>query len=122
MQKTILLIEDNDDIRENTAELLGLEGFCIIAADCGSSGLNLAEKHLPDLVICDIVMPGMDGYEVFDALKKNDRTRRIPFIFTTAKSEQTDKQKAAFHGIDSYLVKPFDEKELMICIEKYLHQ
>ena len=122
MGPRILIIEDNEDIRDNTAELLSLEGFHVFTADCGLTGLSSAGENIPDLVICDVVMPGMDGYEVFDRLRADERTRHIPIIFTTAQSQQTDKQKALFHGIEDYLVKPFDEVELFKYIKKYLHQ
>ncbi len=120
MQKTILLIEDNRDIRENTAELLELEGHRVITAENGLHGIQLAEVNLPDLVICDVLMPEADGYAVFRALLNGANTRQIPFIFITAKSENSDKAKAMEIGQCGYLVKPFDEKELFDSIKKYL--
>ncbi|MGZ3835953.1 MAG: response regulator [Mucilaginibacter sp.] len=116
----ILLVEDNEDLRENIAEILFLDGFNVITADCGAEALNLAEEHLPDLIICDIMMPGMDGYTVFKTLNHNRLTYHIPFIFSTAMSENSEKKKAKALGIKNYLVKPFDETELLKCVNKAL--
>lgn len=118
--KTILLIEDNADIRENTVELLELEGYRVIAADNGVEGICLAQLRLPDVVICDILMRETDGYTVFRSLLDHEDTRHIPFIFMTAKSETADRKKAFSMGRCSYLVKPFDEKELFFAIRGLL--
>lgn len=120
MDKLILLIEDNPDLRENLAELLTLDGFRLVTANSGINGLGIAKELLPDLIICDIMMPGLDGYEVFSALRKNWKTSNIPFIFSTSKSENADKKKAQELGVDHYLIKPFDEVELLACIEQSL--
>jgi CheY-like chemotaxis protein len=120
MEKLILLIEDSTDLRENLAELLAFDGYKVITANNGLQGLNIAAKLLPDLIVCDILMPGLDGYEVFSALAKNPKTSGIPFIFATAKSENADKQKARELGATNYIVKPFTEAELLDCIEKSL--
>lgn len=121
MNANILLIEDNQDIRENTAELLELEGYRVITADNGLEGIRLAGLHFPDLVISDVLMPGADGYTVFQALLDRETTRHIPFLFITAKSESADKAKALSIGRCAYLVKPFDEKELLDCLAKMLN-
>jgi CheY-like chemotaxis protein len=118
----ILLIEDNEDIRENFAELLMLEGFTVKTADCGQKALNLSEEQPPDLVICDIMMPGMDGYEVLTAFRQNKQTCNIPFIFSSSKAEKADAQKAKALGAAHFFVKPFDVVELMSCIKKYLQE
>ena len=81
LKKVILLIEDNEDIRESIAEILELEGYHIITATCGSTGLSLAEQHIPDLVICDIVMSDMDGYSVYNSLKVLQRQRVFHLCF-----------------------------------------
>jgi DNA-binding response OmpR family regulator len=120
MKKIILLIEDNEDIRESMAEILDLEGYTVITADCGNAGLTLALKNQPDLVICDIVMSGRDGYSVVKALQKDKRTQYIPVIFSTAKSERRDQLKAATMGVHDYLVKPFNDQELIRCVKKCL--
>lgn len=117
MKKTILIIEDDADIRENTAELLMLEGYDVSTAECGEDAIKMLEEIIPDLIICDVVMSGMDGYEVFEALKKNKQTACIKFIFSTAQSEKSHIQKAMQKGIENYLIKPFDEVELIKCIE-----
>jgi CheY-like chemotaxis protein len=120
MQKKILIIEDNRDIRESTTELLELEGYAVLTTENGLEGIRSAQAELPDLVICDVLMEGADGYTVFRALLGGEDTRHIPFIFVTAKSESTDKAKAMAIGPCGYLVKPFDEKELFACISRCL--
>jgi CheY-like chemotaxis protein len=122
MNVNILLIEDNQDIRENTAELLELEGYRVTTADNGLEGIRLAERYIPDLIISDVLMPGADGYTVFQALLNQEATRHIPFLFITAKSESADKAKALSIGRCAYLVKPFDEKELLDCLAEMLRQ
>lgn len=117
MKKTILIIEDNTDIRENTAELLALEGYDVFTADCGENGIKMLKKITPDLIICDVIMSGMDGYEVFETLKKDKQTAHIKFIFSTAQSEKSQVIKAMQKGIENYLIKPFDEVDLIRCIE-----
>jgi len=118
MKKMILLIEDNQAIRESAAELLLLDGYDVLQADSGESGLRMIEVQNPDLIICDIVMSGMDGYEVYAHLKSTHNS--VPFIFSTAKAEKQDRQKAKEMGIEYYLTKPFDENELLHCIEDCL--
>lgn len=120
MQKTILLIEDNQDIRENTAELLELEGYLVITANNGTEGIRLAALELPDLVICDVLMQETDGYAVFSALLESTTTGHIPFVFMTAKSENADRAKALSIGYCDYLIKPFDENELFASVKKML--
>jgi CheY-like chemotaxis protein len=88
--KTILLIEDNADIRENTAEILELANFKVLTAENGKSGVAVAIDQKPDLIICDIMMPILDGYGVIHMLQKNEQTKEIPFIFLTAKAERTE--------------------------------
>ncbi|MEO6520807.1 MAG: response regulator [Mucilaginibacter sp.] len=118
--KTILLIDDNEDIRESTAELLQLSGFHTHIADSGKTGLVMAIELQPDLVICDIVMSEMDGYEVYNSLKQNHLTAHICLLFSTAKAEDSDRLRAEKIGVHHYLVKPFDEDELIRCIRKCL--
>lgn len=117
-KRKILIIEDNFEIREGTAEILELTGgYDIITAENGKIGVDLANKHQPDLILCDIMMPELDGYGVLYMLGKFDTTKNIPFIFLTAKSERTDMRKAMEMGADDYLVKPFDDIELLNAIE-----
>lgn len=114
---TILIIEDNEDIRESTAEILELANYEVLQADNGIEGVKLATKHLPDLILCDIMMPEMDGYGVLYVLSKKTKTAVIPFIFLTAKAERIDMRKGMEMGADDYLTKPFDDVELLNAIE-----
>ncbi len=120
--KTILLIEDNDAIRENTAEILELTGYTVLTAENGKLGVEKALESRPDLVICDIMMPILDGYGVLHIFNKNPQLSGIPFIFLTAKSERTDFRKGMELGADDYLTKPFDESELLSAIEGRLNR
>ena len=115
--KTILFIEDNDDIRETTAEILELTGYTVLTAENGKIGVEKALEIRPDLVICDIMMPVLDGYGVLQIFNKNPNLSGIPFIFLTAKTERTDFRKGMELGADDYLTKPFDESELLSAIE-----
>jgi len=117
MSKTILVIEDNYDIRENTAEILELAGFKTLTAKNGRLGVDLALKEKPDLIICDIMMPELDGYGVLHLLRKNPETASVPFIFLTAKTERSDFRKGMDMGADDYITKPFDESELLSAVE-----
>jgi len=117
-KKTILIIEDNIDIREGTTEILELTGrYDVITAENGRIGVDLATRHIPDLILCDIMMPELDGYGVLFMLSKIESTSKIPFIFLTAKAERADMRKAMEMGADDYLTKPFDDVELMNAIE-----
>lgn len=118
--KKILLIEDNQDIRENTAEILELANYKVITAENGKIGVTRAMSELPDLIICDIMMPVLDGYGVLHLLSKNDELAKIPFIFMTAKSERSDFRKGMEMGADDYITKPFDDIELLNAIEARL--
>ncbi|MDE3235613.1 MAG: response regulator [Bacteroidota bacterium] len=120
MNKKILLIEDNIDMRENTAEILQLANYNVITAVNGREGVELAEKEKPDLIICDIMMPVLDGYGVLHLLSKNESTAGIPFIYLTAKAERSDLRKGMEMGADDYLTKPFDDIELLNAIESRL--
>ncbi|QVY65564.1 response regulator [Polaribacter sp. Q13] len=114
--KKILLIEDSKDVRENTAEILELENYEVSTAENGKIGVEKALKIHPDLIICDIMMPELDGYGVFKQLQSNLKTASIPFIFLTAKSEKSDLRKGMNLGADDYLIKPFEEAELLDAI------
>lgn len=120
MSKTILLIEDNKDMRENTSEILELAHYKVLTAKNGKEGVELAQKSNPDLIICDIMMPVLDGYGVLHMLSKNDATASIPFIFLTAKAERSDLRKGMEMGADDYLTKPFDDIELLNAVESRL--
>lgn len=118
--KTILLIEDNDDIRENTAEILDLAGYKVLTAENGKTGVELALVNRPDLVICDIMMPVLDGYGVLHMLQRNNDMKDIPFIFLTAKTERTDFRRGMEMGADDYITKPFSGTDLLHAIESRL--
>ena len=117
MMKKILLIEDNQDIRENTAEILELANYEVVTAENGKIGVSMAMVEKPDLIICDIMMPVLDGYGVLHLLSKNEDLAGIPFIFMTAKSERSDFRKGMEMGADDYISKPFDDIELLNAIE-----
>lgn len=118
----ILVIEDERSIRLNLLKLLTVEGFQAIAADNGSSGVAMAQTEQPDLIICDIMMPGIDGYEVLKRLQENPVTSTIPFIFLTAKTERSEWRKGMKLGADDYLTKPFTRAELLDAIASRLQK
>lgn len=118
--KHLLLIEDNDEIRDNTAEILELAGYKVTTAENGKVGVEKAIQEKPDLIICDIMMPVLDGYGVLHLLNKNPELTGIPFIFLTAKAERSDLRKGMEMGADDYITKPFSDVELMNAIESRL--
>lgn len=118
--KKILLIEDNDDVRENTAEILELSNYEVIVAENGKVGVEKALQHSPDLIICDIMMPVLDGYGVLHAVHKNEAIRNTPFIFLTAKTERSDLRKGMELGADDYITKPFSGTELLNAVDSRL--
>ena len=118
--KTILLIEDNNEVRENTAEILELANYKVLQAEDGKVGVEKANSNHIDLIICDIMMPVLDGYGVIHLLSKNTKTAAIPFIFLTAKSERGDFRKGMEMGADDYITKPFDDIELLKAVESRL--
>ena len=120
MVKTILVIEDEAQTREIFLRCLKFEKFEGIGAENGSTGVRLAERHRPDLVVCDIMMPDMDGYEVLSFLRKNDATASIPFIFLTAKVAMTDLRQGMTLGADDYLTKPCTVEDFLDAIASRL--
>lgn len=120
--KKILLIEDNEDIRSNTAELLELSNYDVITAENGKVGVEKVLKYKPDLIICDIMMPVLDGYGVLESIHNNDEIKHTPFVFLTAKNERTDFRKAMDLGADDYLTKPFSGAELLSSVEGRLRK
>ncbi len=117
---TIALIEDHADIMEGTAELLELEGYQVIMANNGKEGLEIIKRTPPDLIICDVLMPEMDGLALLACLGLDHDLKRIPFIFYSAKSEKKDIQKGLDAGADDYVVKPSELTNLLASIEKCL--
>ncbi|MBS1735326.1 MAG: response regulator [Bacteroidetes bacterium] len=120
--KKILLVEDNADIRENTAEILALANYNVVTAANGKEGFEIAVKENPDLIICDIMMPVLDGYGLLHLISKKEGLRGIPFIFLTAKSERGDLRKGMEMGADDYITKPFTEIEILNAIEGRLQK
>ncbi|MBK8610746.1 MAG: response regulator [Chitinophagaceae bacterium] len=118
--KHLLLIEDNDEIRENTAEILELAGYNVRTAENGKVGVEMALQVKPDLIICDIMMPVLDGYGVLHLINKNTELAGIPFIFLTAKAERSDFRRGMEMGADDYITKPFSDIELLNAVESRL--
>lgn len=118
--KTILLIEDDTALRENTAELLELSDYTVHTAPNGKIGIEMTKKVLPDIIVCDIMMPEVDGYGVLKAVSTEATTSHIPFIFLSAKTEHKEIRKGMDQGADDYLTKPFEEEELLSAVESRL--
>ncbi|MEO6883329.1 MAG: response regulator [Bacteroidia bacterium] len=118
--KTILLIEDNNDILENLSEYFELKGYKVLIAGNGKMGVELAREHIPNLIICDVLMREMDGHEVLRLLLETARTYDIPFIFSTSNSEKVDRKAALKLGADDYIVKPFQLENLLRMADKWM--
>ncbi|MEV4884018.1 response regulator [Chitinophaga ginsengisegetis] len=118
--KTILLIEDNEELRENTVDILAIAGYNVITAENGKIGVEMILSHKPDLVICDIMMPVLDGFGVLHLMQQHEEMKDIPFIFLTAKTERGDFRKGMGMGADDYITKPFSGTELWDAIERRL--
>lgn len=118
----ILIIEDRKVLREEIAENLSFEGFDVIQTDNGRVGIDMAAAHKPDIILCDIMIPGLNGMEVLKELKQNDSTKLIPFIFMTALNDRNDIRKGMEYGADDYLTKPFTIEELLHTIRARLEK
>ena len=116
----ILVIEDEVLLRANTVQILSFEDFHTIEAENGLLGVQLAQEQLPDLILCDVMMPELDGYGVLVALRQNPLTSAIPFIFTTAKASHADLRQGIELGADDFLSKPFSADELLAAISTQL--
>jgi DNA-binding NarL/FixJ family response regulator len=116
VMKKILVIEDEPDMRRNLATILKLEKFNVLQAENGRAGLEIAKKELPDLIVCDVMMPEMDGHAVVQALREDTKAMNIPFIFLTAKGEQSDRRSGMNLGADDYLTKPVAKADLVSAI------
>ncbi len=114
--KKILIIEDQPEMRENLAIILEMEGYQVLTADNGVEGLELARKKLPDLVVCDVMMPGIDGHAVLASLRAASATSTLPFIFLTARGDRADKREGMNLGADDYLTKPVARDELLAAV------
>src|SRR5690348_9966860 len=115
--KKILVIEDNAEIRENTAEIMELANYKVFTAENGREGIEIALREKPDLILCDVVMPGLDGFGVLHLVHKNPVIRNTPFIFMSAKAERAEMRKGMELGADDYITKPFEKTELLQAIE-----
>lgn len=120
--KKILIIEDDAHVRNNLAEILELSDYHAITAENGKDGVDKALKEAPDLIICDIMMPDLDGYGTLTILSKNPKTADIPFIYLTAKAEKDDFRRGMSMGADDYITKPFDDMALLNTIEARLRK
>jgi two-component system sensor histidine kinase/response regulator len=120
--KKILVIEDEQDIREKIITILQYEGYQPISADNGQTGITLAKRDLPDLILCDILMPGISGYGVLDELRNDPLTTAIPFIFLTAIATKEDIRYGMTLGADDYLTKPFEVDDLLATIQTRLEK
>lgn len=119
---TILLIEDHAPLRENLREMLALDGFNVLVAADGRAGLEMARTQRPDLILCDIMLPGMDGYEVLAHLRCDAHTRALPFIFLTAKGTPPEIRAGMNLGADDYLPKPVSRSDLLKAVRTRLER
>jgi DNA-binding response OmpR family regulator len=119
---TVLVIEDQQPIRENITAILETEGYTVICAKDGSFGLRIVREKQPDLILCDIMMPGIDGYGVLNALRHNPTTAAIPFIFLTARTDHSDLRQGMNLGADDYLTKPFTRNDLIDSVRARLQK
>ncbi|MEX1001612.1 MAG: response regulator [Crocinitomicaceae bacterium] len=122
MEKKIVLIEDNNEMRENIQEILELADYEVHAAENGKVGVDLIKLVQPHLILCDIMMPELDGYGVLHMISRNPETAGIPFIFLTAKSEKEDFRTGMNMGADDYLTKPFDDVQLLDAVERRMNR
>lgn len=120
--KRILLIEDDEALRENIAEVLQLSNYLVITAADGKTGIEKSIQERPDLIICDVMMPGLDGFGVIHVLSRHPDTFAIPFIFLTGKNDQADLRKGMDLGADDYLIKPINESDLLRAVEVRLQK
>jgi DNA-binding response OmpR family regulator len=120
--KKILIIEDEPQMRKNMLLVLKKEGFEAHGAADGEEGVTLAKRLLPDLILCDVMMPGLDGYGVLTALREERATESTPFIFLTARGERTDVRAGMNHGADDYLTKPVVIADLLAAIRARLER
>ncbi len=120
MMKKILVIEDEIFIRENLIELLEIEGFEAVGAENGNVGVQLAREYRPDLILCDVMMPELDGYGVLTALREDSATAMIPFLFLTASADRGNLQKIRELGMNDYILKPFNVDKFLEAISDRL--
>ena len=122
MKNKILIIEDDTILRENTAELLMLANYEVYTAENGKTGIEKAKVLMPDLIICDILMPELDGYGVLQIMMRNKKLQKIPVIFMTAKTSHEDYRRGMDLGASDYITKPFEESELLSAVASRIKQ
>jgi len=122
MKEKILVIEDNAEMRENIVEILTIAGYDVRDAENGKVGVDAALAERPDLILCDIMMPQLDGYSVLNRLTQDEKTSGVPFIFLTAKADRSDMRKAMDLGADDYITKPFDDLDLLSAVKSRLEK
>lgn len=122
MKELLLLVEDDALIRQTTLDFLEVEDYQVLSAENGVEGLALARRYAPALIISDLVMPQMDGYQLLEALHQNVLTTQIPFVFLSAKAEKVAIAQALQAGAADFLVKPFNLGELLAVIEACLQK
>ena len=120
--KTILVIEDDDQTRENLQTILEMEGFHAVTAANGRAGLAAIQRQIPDLILCDVMMPELDGHEVLRSLRASSTTATIPFIFLTARGERKDQRTGMELGADDYLTKPATVDEVLAAVRSRLER
>jgi DNA-binding NarL/FixJ family response regulator len=120
--KTILIIEDQPDMRENIATILEMEDFAVLTVNDGEAGIATARDEKPDLILCDVMMPKMDGYDTLHALRQDATIRGTPFIFLTAKGEKRDQRAGMNLGADDYLTKPVSADDLLSAVHARLNR
>jgi CheY-like chemotaxis protein len=118
--KRILVIEDNDAMREEIVAMLGFEGFEVMDAEDGRVGLQVLEQQKPDLILCDIMMPNLDGYGTLEAVRGHPETSSVPFVFLTAKASDADRARGVALGASAYMVKPFNARVILDTINGLL--
>jgi CRP/FNR family transcriptional regulator, cyclic AMP receptor protein len=120
MKHKILIVEDNGPIRENTTEMLELFDYTVLSACNGKDGLGIALEQTPDLILCDIQMPVMDGYNLLQHVRKQPSLNKSRFIFFTASAEKKDIEAGLLLGADDYIVEPFAGDDLLQLVKKHL--
>ena len=118
----ILLIEDTESISDELKDILGFEGYDVYLASNGQLGIDLAKKIIPDLILCDVMMPLKDGYQVFSEVKHVEELVDTPFIFLTAKAQNENLREGMIMGADDYITKPFDMDMLILAIQTRLNK
>ena len=120
MSSTILVVEDQEDNRKILRDLFTSQGFTVLEATDGQAGVQLAREHLPDLILMDIQLPGIDGYDATRLIKSDDKTCNIPLIVVTSYALSGDSKKAYDAGCDGYIAKPYSPRELLAKAKEFL--